>query len=107
MATVGIQVIPYQTAAHTSADLTFRSSDIPASLILDIASDFSGTGTIPVHYVGNDGIRLTPVLDSDGNAFAFSETNKHLPINSPCTIRLVKGVTADGAMGVNLHNNQL
>ena len=96
-------IITFGTAAQ-SGEMEFKRGSVPASIILDIAADFAGDETIPCYYVGADGIRLTPVLNSDGDAFALSLTNKVLPIYFPCKIRLVKPVSVAG-MGANWFSN--
>lgn len=98
------QVIPFGTAA-ANREVEFKSSQIPASLILDTDGVWSGTETIPAYYVGHDGIRKTECLDANGSAFVFSPTNKVLPVYFPCRIRLEKPITV-AAVGINQFDNQ-
>jgi hypothetical protein len=93
------QFVAYGTAA-ANGEMEFKRGSIPASIILDVAAGWAGSETIPVYYVGLDGVRLTPVLDSDGAAFAFSATNKVLPLYFPCRVRAVKPTSVAG-MGLN------
>jgi len=92
-------VITYRTAAG-SCETEILPENCPSAFVLDVAAGWAGTETIPAYYVGKDGVRITPVLDSNGDAFAFSTTNKVLPIYFPCKIRLVKPISVAG-MGVN------
>ena len=99
-----IPVITYRTEVGECA-LEVLREDCPSALVLDVAAGWAGTETIPAYYVGADGVRLTPVLDSDGTAFAFSVTNKVLPIYFPCKIKLEKP-ESDAGMGVNWFANR-
>ena len=94
------QFITYNTAAE-SRTMEFLAGSLPASLVLDVASDFSGTETIPAFYVGGDDTRKTAMLDADGTAVVLSATNKVIPIYFPCKIRLEKP-TSEAAMGVTI-----
>jgi hypothetical protein len=92
------EFIAYDTAAATR-DREYFPGDVGGALILDVASTFTGTETIPVYYVGKDKVRTTPVLNEDGEPFAFSATQKVLPIFFSCRLRVAKGITAQ-AMGI-------
>ncbi len=92
-------VITYRTAAG-SCELEILSDQCPSALVLDVAAGWAGTETIPAYYVGKDGTRITPVLDSNKDPFEFSVTEKVLPLHFPCKIRLVKPISVAG-MGVN------
>ena len=94
------QIIQYQTAAETR-DYEFFQKDVDSAIILDVAAGWAGTETIPLHYVGHDGTRITPVLESE-TAVALSVTRPEFHVKHACKIRMVKPVTV-AAVGVNLH----
>jgi hypothetical protein len=97
------QFIPYQTAAATH-EFEFLIKDVGSALILDVADGWAGAETIPLYYIGDDGVRVTPVLDSSGAAVALSKTMVEYPITHACKIRLVKPITV-ASVGVNLFGN--
>lgn len=57
--------------------------------------------TIPVYLVGIDGTYTTVAYDDGGGALSFSATKTSISIFAPCTIAIVKGITAN-AVGLRL-----